>query len=58
MCAINPKHQTSFIIKVYTSDLNNQGEAVFLDLVMEKILQAEIELNRDARLRWHVEATE
>jgi hypothetical protein len=53
MCAINPKHKRKFIINVYTSHEMTQEE--FSKLVYNKLLVTEISLNKDGRLRWHVE---
>jgi len=52
MCAINPKRQRHFILSVYTS--LEMTEAEWAVLVMGKVLEVENDLNKDARLRWHV----
>ena len=56
MCAINPKREMHFKISVYTS-LEFQQQ-LFEDMVRDKIMQAEMDLNKDMRLRWHVTQTE
>jgi hypothetical protein len=55
MCAISPKHQKHFTLSVYTS--LNMTEEEFLELIYAKVMLSEIELNADARLRWHVKET-
>lgn len=52
MCAINPKHQHEFTLRVYTSEAIT--EQAFHDLIMAKVLEAEQSLNADAKLRWHI----
>lgn len=52
MCAINPKHTHTLVLKVYTSQ--DLGEAKFLELVRNRALEVEQFLNSDARLRWHL----
>lgn len=52
MCAIGAKHTKRFIVDVFT--VMDIPEEAFLDMVREKIVQAEIELNKDASFRWHV----
>jgi hypothetical protein len=54
MCAINPKHQKRFLLTVYTA--HKMDDLEFLNLVLAKALDAEIALNADGRLRWHLEA--
>ena len=56
MCAINPKRQSRFTFSVYTAIEMTEEE--FRGLVVSKMLQAEYELNLDARLRWHVRESE
>lgn len=53
MCAINPKHQHHFTLSVYTSD-GNISEENFKAFVCHKVLEMEVTLNEDTRLRWHV----
>lgn len=57
MCAINPKFAQQVTFKVYTSDPDTTEEE-FMNLVVEKSLEAEIKLNEDGRLRWHVQESE
>ena len=52
MCAINPKHQKHFTISVYTSQ--NIPEWEFNGMVTDELIDIEIRLNKDAKLRWHV----
>lgn len=52
MCAIKPKHSTKVLFHVYTSW--NVSVDVFMQKVMTKALETEIELNKDGTLRWHV----
>ena len=52
MCALNPKHSKVFRLEVFTSaDID---EATFLELVRQKVVEAEVDLNIDMRLRWHI----
>jgi hypothetical protein len=53
MCAINPKRQRHFKLSVYTSLEMTQEE--FDNLVRTKVVAAEMGMNQDMRLRWHVE---
>jgi len=53
MCAINFKHKRRFVLMVYTSI--NMTEEEFNRLVSEKAINAEFDLNKDMRLRWHLE---
>ena len=55
MCAINPTHKKRFILDVYTSRKFSEEE--WNQIVIEAALKAEIDLNRDARLRWHLKET-
>ena len=52
MCAINPKRQAHFTVSIYTS--LDMDESEFMNLVGNKLVELEAELNRDMRLRWHV----
>ena len=52
MCAINPKQEAHFTISVYTSLDMDKDE--FMNLVGNRLVEMEAELNRDMRLRWHV----
>jgi len=53
MCAINPKHQHHYKLSVYTS--HDMSEEDFATLVIGKVVELEMKLNEDMRLRWHVE---
>ena len=56
MCAINPAHKKRLILDVYTSN-QEISQKEFENLVAEKAFQAELTLNQDPRLRWHVKET-
>lgn len=59
MCAINPTQQSTFTLKVYTSfPIEKMSEEEFDQITIEAALKAEVNLNRDARLRWHVSRQE
>lgn len=53
MCSINPKHQMHFTIGAYTSNPDITQEE-FQKQVIEKLFQAELELNKDMRFRFIV----
>jgi hypothetical protein len=52
MCAINPKQQATFGLRVST--VEDVSAEKFMEAVMKKLLDAEQELNADGRQRWHV----
>jgi hypothetical protein len=52
MCAIYPKHEKHFTLSVFTS--LDMSEESFRELVCEKVVKIEMQLNADMRLRWHV----
>lgn len=53
MCAINPAHKKRLILDVYTSDSKTSKEK-FAELVLQRAIHAELKLNGDGRLRWHL----
>jgi hypothetical protein len=53
MCEINPKHKALFRLEAYTSDPNISAEQ-FEVAIAERLLKAEMELNKDSRFRFHV----
>lgn len=52
MCAIKPKRMGVFILKVYTA--HEMTEEEWNELTHSKALEAEMKLNEDGRLRWHI----
>jgi hypothetical protein len=52
MCAIDPKQQTTFGLRVYTAEDISAKD--FEKAVFEKVLAMEQALNADGRQRWHV----
>lgn len=52
MCAINPKRQMTFVLSVYTA--HEMTDEQWDEAVMKRVLDAEIKLNEDGLLRWHV----
>lgn len=53
MCEINPKHKAFFRLEAYTSDPFISADT-FVTNVMERLLTAERELNKDGRFRFHI----
>ena len=53
MCEINPKHTLIFRLEVYTSNPTMTKEE-FLQLVAERLIQAEQDLNKDGKIRVHI----
>ncbi len=52
MCSINPKFEKHFILSVYTSYGTKEEFEKLVKEKMENLLQMEIDLNKDMRLRW------
>jgi hypothetical protein len=55
MCAINPVHKKRFIIDVYTSRQITKEK--FEEYAMKDLLAAEILLNANGDLRFHLKET-
>lgn len=53
MCEINPKHSAFFRLEVYTSNPTMTREK-FLEIVAERLLKAEMELNKSGDIRVHI----
>lgn len=56
MCEINPKHSAFFKLEAFTSV--NMTEQEFQNLVIDKLLKIEMQLNKDARFRFHIHHAE
>lgn len=52
MCEINPKHKAFFRLEAFTSV--PMTEAEFAQAIAEKLVAVEVQLNKDARFRFHV----
>lgn len=52
MCEIKPKHKAFFRLEAFTSGEMTAEE--FTAAVVNKILAAEMELNKDGRFRFHI----
>lgn len=57
MCAINPVHKKRFIIDVYTSE-KDIDKSKFDDNAIHALLQAEIELNKSGKMRFHLKESQ
>ncbi len=56
MCAINPKHERHYVLSVYTTmDITKE---LFDQMVASMAVEAEVLLNTDMRLRWHIKEEE
>lgn len=53
MCEINPKHSAFFRIEAFTSDAH-MSKAIFYGEVLHRLLEMEMELNKDGRFRFHI----
>jgi hypothetical protein len=57
MCELNPAHTLIFRLEVFTSDSSLSNEA-FIQMVMERLLKAEQDLNADGAIRVHIHEAE
>jgi hypothetical protein len=55
MCFINPKFQKHFLLSVCTSHGTEEEFSAVLMEKLPKLLDLEVELNSDTRLRWRLE---
>jgi hypothetical protein len=53
MCEINPKHSAFFKLEAFTSD-PDMSEKEFTNEVMQRLFNAEQQLNADGRFRFHI----
>jgi hypothetical protein len=53
MCEINPVHTSIFRLEAFTSDSSMTFEE-FENLIAQKLLEVEVELNKDMRFRFHI----
>lgn len=55
MCFINPKHQSAFVLKVCTTHGTKEEFEKLVEEKLPSLLEFEVKLNSDARLRWCLE---
>lgn len=53
MCELNPKHQLFFRLEAFTSNPDETKEQ-FEQEVAKRLFEAEMELNKDGRYRFHI----